>query len=489
MQNKLISRLLRERFLYIILFLSISSISIFLNFPNKTLGNFTLYVLFIICFLEVLIRLILWIENGNFYNYSLFFYSLRRDKLYGYRFKKNILARNLGTKVSDKFLHRWSFENEKVESSNSNKKVNFSTDEFGYREGNNFFKSVKPRLKIFCCGGSTTSCDGVDNTSTWPSILERELNKDGFNVEVTNAGVPGWHSYQDLLLIKNEILNFKPDIILLHQGWNEEFEFSSLNLGKWWKKQTARNELESNFLYTPKNKVLSQKLSLLLLLTIRSLSWDFIFKKKMSFTNINRWKCLLSEKYLEAWFFNIVEIAKLCKASNVLLFTLDYPSLLDVKDSDFERNFFLQNPIFTGRLTPDFADYQAISKLGISYFLKDISNLVPNLDASAYVNEMNCQQRAMQFGDEIHFSSLGCNNFGKEVARLLSINPDFISRENGGIKISNVKTDSGEHKINLEQIVASRKFIHRLINKKILKLELDGSKVSRVINSERYTTF
>ena len=126
---------------------------------------------------------------------------------------------------------------------------------------------------------------------------------------------------------------------------------------------------------------------------------------------------------------------------------------------------------------------------GISYFLKDVSGLVPNLDAGRYVDEMTYQQIAMQFGDEIHFSSLGCINFGREVARLLSANPDFISRKNGGIKVPNLKKDFDSLEINVEEIVASREFVHRLIEKKILKLESDNSKDSSVIHSERYTTF
>ena len=172
-----------------------------------------------------------------------------------------------------------------------------------------------------------------------------------------------------------------------------------------------------------------------------------------------------------------------------MLFTLDYPSLVDVRDTNYERQYFLRHPIFSGRLTSDFADYQAISKLGISYFLKDISDLVPNLNASEYVNQMNYETRAMQFGDEIHFSSLGCKNFGSEVARLISVNPDFISRNNGESKDSNVLKESQSYKLILERVVGSREFIQRIIKKKIIKLESLNSGNTSALHSERYTTF
>jgi hypothetical protein len=412
-----------------------------------------------------------------------------QDKIYGYRFKKNITTQGLKMEVSDKFIRRWKFEEDTTNDSDSARLIDFSTDKFGFRVKSDKPVYSKESLRIFCCGGSTTSCDGVDNSSTWPSVLEDELISSGFNVQVTNAGVPGWHSYQDLLLIKNEIVKFKPDIILLHQGWNEEFEYSSLNLGKWWKKQTVRNDLESNFLYIPKSKFLSQRLSMFMLFAVRAISWNLIFKKRMSFSNINRWKSLLSKNYLESWFYNILEIANLCKDNNIMLFTLDYPALVDVRDTDSERQYFLRHPIFAERLSPDFADYQAISKLGISYFLKDISDLVPNLNASEYVNRMNYETRAMQFGDEIHFSSLGCKNFGSEHARLISVNPDFVLRNNREFRDTNVLKESYSQKVILEKVVGSREFIRRLIKKKIMKIESVNSNHTTTVHSERYTTF
>jgi len=489
MRNKYITRMFRENFLNVFIIFLVFNLLVLGLVPIKNLKSASVYVLIVFFSIEFVIRLLLWIENGKSYKYSLFFYSLVRDKIYGYRFKRSISTRGLKSEISDKFLQRWKFEYDEIKNQDLTKFIDFTTDQFGFRNGIKEDARKNEGLRIFCCGGSTTSCDGVDDQDTWPSVLETNLKKSGFNVHVTNAGVPGWHSYQDLLLIKNEIIKLKPDVILLHQGWNEEFEYSGLNLGKWWKKNTVRNELESNFLYTPKNRLLSQKFSLFFLLIIRGISWNKIFKRKMSFKNVDRWRCLLSHKYLESWYLNIKEIASLCEKNNILLFTLDYPSLVNVGDSEIERQFFLQHPNFANRITPDFADYQAISKLGISYFLKDISDLVPNLDASEFVKQMNGEQRANQFGDEIHFSTVGCSNFGSCVAQLISTNQDFVSRYNGINSHSNVSTESIGEKKTTQEIIESREFIHRLIQKKINKLELDNSKGQFLVNSERYTTF
>jgi hypothetical protein len=489
MKNKYITRIFRENFLKVFVIFLVINLLVLGLVPIKNLKSASVYVFIVFFSIEFVIRLLLWIENGKSHKYSLFFFSLVRDKIYGYRFKKSISTKGLTSEISDKFLQKWKFEYHEIKNQDSTKFIEFTTDQFGFRKGIKKDIGENEGLRIFCCGGSTTSCDGVGDLDTWPSVLETNLKKSGFNVSVTNAGVPGWHSYQDLLLIKNEIIKLNPDVILLHQGWNEEFEYSGLNLGKWWKKNTVRNELESNFLYTPKNRLLSQKFSLFFLLLIRGISWNIVFKRKMSFKNVGRWRCLLSHKYLESWYLNIEEIASLCEKNNILLFTLDYPALVSVGDSEIERHFFLQHPNFANRITPDFADYQAISKLGIGYFLKDISDLVPNLDASKFVNQMDSEQRASQFGDEIHFSTAGCKNFGNYVAQLISINPDFVSRYNGNTGISNISTESKYEKKTIQGIIESRDFIHRLIQKKINKLESDDSKGTSLVNSERYTTF
>jgi hypothetical protein len=438
--------------------------------------------------IEVILRFILFINYGINYKNSILFFSLVSDHLLGYRFRKNISVKDQSSKIFDQFLNRWYFEKSSIKNSNH---INFNTDSLGFR-GYGFNPTTKgSKFRIFCCGGSTTTCNNVDDEDTWPSILQNELVAKGFDVEVINAGVPGWHSYQDLLLIKNEIINYDPDLILLHQGWNEEFEFSSLNLGKWWKPRVARNEIEENFLYLPKNVIFSQKKSLLLLLSIRSISWNFIFKIKMSFTNVNRWKCLLSKKYLGAWLSNLKEIGRIAHDKKILLFTLDYPSLVNVNDSIVERNLILNNERFKSRLDENFADYQAISKQAISHFIEDISSLIPNLNAAKIFNDFYVEERILQFGDEVHMSTTGCKNFGVEIANLMSVNPDFLSKYNGESDESNVSINN----FDLDEIeniaIKSKSYLHELIVKKIARLGSHKIKSidNNIIPDERYTTF
>jgi lysophospholipase L1-like esterase len=438
--------------------------------------------------LELSIRLILFTNFGTNYKNSILFYSLVSDKALGYRFRKNIFTSEQPSQIFDQFLNRWNFERTSAKNS---RLINFHTDKLGFRgEGFNP-KNKENKMRIFCCGGSTTACNSVDDEDTWPSILQHKLRERGFDVEVINAGVPGWYSFQDLELIRNEIIYYQPDLVLVHQGWNEEFEFSSLNLGKWWKPKSVRNEIEENFLYLPRNKFLSQRYSLLLLLIIRSLSWNFIFKPNMNFLNVKRWRCLLSEKYLASWFSNLFDIGKLAQDNNFLLFTLDYPALVNINDSVLERNIILRNEKFQSRLNVNFADYQAISKQGISHFLEDLSPFIPTLNGCVNFNKLSVEERIRLFGDEVHFSTEGCKFFGQEIAELLAAHPDFISRFADISNRSNIITKKYDKNEIEETLLKSKKYLHSMINRKILNLNsLEVKSIdANEIPDERYTTF
>ena len=439
-------------------------------------------------FLEICLRIFMFLKFGSNYKYSILFFSLVSDKNLGYRFRKNISTPEYALKIHDQFLNRWFFERPNFKNNNL---IDFHTDEMGFR-GNGFDPNIKSaRMRIFCCGGSTTACNSVNDENTWPKILEKELINLGYDVEVINAGVQGWHSYQDLKIIQSEIVDYKPDLILLHQGWNEEFEYSSQNLGKWWKPKTARNEIEENLLYLPKNKILSQKFSLFVLLCIRALSWKYLFKRNMSFLNAERWKCLLSDRYLTAWFENQIEIAKVANQKDFLLFNLDYPCLVNITDSEIERSLILNNERFNSRLDNDYADYQAISKQGISHFIEDLSPLIPSINGGVLFDNFEVEERIKQFGDEVHFSTLGCKNYGEEIARQLSKHPDFLRRYKGEIIQSNIKFQNIDLVAILKKSTKLKKYLNTLITRKIIGLEsLDTKRIdNNSIPDERYSTF
>jgi len=88
-----------------------------------------------------------------------------------------------------------------------------------------YFKKNKPpdTFRIVAMGGSTTA-GMYENELTYPRLLERMLNRFSTGkrkIEVINAGVWGYTSCQVMKRYKKEILDLKPDLILLMSGWND----------------------------------------------------------------------------------------------------------------------------------------------------------------------------------------------------------------------------------------------------------------------------
>ena len=93
----------------------------------------------------------------------------------------------------------------------------------GYR-GPYFEKNKSPdTFRVVAMGGSTTA-GMYENELTYPRLLERMLNRGGTGkrkIEVINAGVWGYDSCQVMTRYKKEIIDLKPDLILLMSGWND----------------------------------------------------------------------------------------------------------------------------------------------------------------------------------------------------------------------------------------------------------------------------
>lgn len=76
------------------------------------------------------------------------------------------------------------------------------------------------KTRIFALGDSNTFGWDVDEGVNWPAQLNGMLSAGGAPIEVINAGVWGYTSYQGLARFK-ELLAFEPDIILVSFGGND----------------------------------------------------------------------------------------------------------------------------------------------------------------------------------------------------------------------------------------------------------------------------
>jgi len=99
------------------------------------------------------------------------------------------------------------------------------------------FSKEKPEgtYRIICVGGSTTfSFMELDESKTYPQMLENELNR-RFAVpkfEVINAGTPGWSTAESLINLQFRLLELSPDMIVVYHGVNDTFAMRSDEEGK-----------------------------------------------------------------------------------------------------------------------------------------------------------------------------------------------------------------------------------------------------------------
>ena len=77
--------------------------------------------------------------------------------------------------------------------------------------------------RIIAVGGSTTFGSGVEDSFSWPALLQKSLNdlETSKRIEVLNAGVSAATSLQNINHINQKLINFSPDLIILYEGTND----------------------------------------------------------------------------------------------------------------------------------------------------------------------------------------------------------------------------------------------------------------------------
>ncbi|HOW28723.1 MAG TPA: SGNH/GDSL hydrolase family protein [Elusimicrobiota bacterium] len=104
--------------------------------------------------------------------------------------------------------------------------TDFTVNSLGLRGAE--ISKAKPAgtYRVLCLGDSCTfgSGGGIGDEETYPGLLGPRLRKiwPGRSAEVINAGVPGYSSYQTLLMLRNKRLEeYRPDVLVVYVGWND----------------------------------------------------------------------------------------------------------------------------------------------------------------------------------------------------------------------------------------------------------------------------
>ena len=99
-----------------------------------------------------------------------------------------------------------------------------SHNALGYRNREIELPKPKDVFRIAILGGSTTYTIKVeDNELTFPRQLEKIIRERSGNrrIDVINAGVGGYNSWETLVNLQFRVLDLHPDLVIIHHGTND----------------------------------------------------------------------------------------------------------------------------------------------------------------------------------------------------------------------------------------------------------------------------
>tara|TARA_B110000971_G_scaffold120591_1_gene123479 strand:- start:11615 stop:12700 length:1086 start_codon:yes stop_codon:yes gene_type:complete len=276
--------------------------------------------------------------------------------------------------------HHKSHSNEVSHTNEGFRKVNDDSSIF------ETIKKSKNKKKIICIGGSTTQCQEMTSYKySWPSLLNKKLNNDKF--QVFNFGVAGWGTGQSLARIIYWVPTIKPDLIIFYQAKNDLTPFANIDKSI----PDIHPDTQNSVVQYAQSFFFKFPRSLLLLPIFKLLYYFFFFKKNfIHFGLLNIYKpkpeqnieglSRIKQYHLDSIFLRIWKIFSLTKYYNCKL--LYIPEI--VLDGPYKN--FLNEKIY-----PKIKNEISIDFENVSY--QDITNLL--------------EKDATNFLDKMHFSKQG----------------------------------------------------------------------------------
>ena len=98
--------------------------------------------------------------------------------------------------------------------------VNINND--GFRGPDITRTKIEDTYRIFVIGGSTVFL-GTSDETTISGYLQEMFDKKNpeLKIQVINAGMWTGFSYTETLYIKNKIIEYEPDLLIIYDGWND----------------------------------------------------------------------------------------------------------------------------------------------------------------------------------------------------------------------------------------------------------------------------
>lgn len=98
--------------------------------------------------------------------------------------------------------------------------IEFAINAFGFRD-KKYRRRKTNDTRIIFLGDSVTYGWSVALEETYHKQIEKLLNDRGYDVDVMGMGIPGYNTIQEYYLLKDAVLNFKPDMLILQISPND----------------------------------------------------------------------------------------------------------------------------------------------------------------------------------------------------------------------------------------------------------------------------
>lgn len=137
-----------------------------------------------------------------------------------------------------KYLHRFR------DSAGNLKTVEYTINSLGFRSPEFAPRRGKGVVRVIAVGGSSTMGLESPDGQTFPALLQRKLEEKfpQRKYEVINAGFVGYYSKHVLNLVRDELVSYDPDMILMYSAYNDTAHERHIvrKTGRpWWMKTVA----------------------------------------------------------------------------------------------------------------------------------------------------------------------------------------------------------------------------------------------------------
>lgn len=211
------------------------------------------------------------------------------------------------------------------------------SNSLGYR--NEEFSLARPdsTTRIVCFGDSSTFGIGTPQNETWPAQLETALNADSeflqtqlvpaspeTRVDVVNAGVPGYTSYQILRKMRREMKSLAPDVVLLTCANNDFWRWDNrtdADQAKHLAGSAIRNSLMQSHAVQLADQLYGH-------LTRGSATNDAEWARKASLNYFKPEESWTPRVPLDEFKFNLEQMAMICEEQRVPLALVIWPDQL-----------------------------------------------------------------------------------------------------------------------------------------------------------------